>query len=189
MDNLGSKIQSCPFCLKIGTHGISRMLILIPTLVSWISNPNFLFGQIWNQKIKVFRFFWKLARMPSWRCWFLFQHFFSEFLTLNPFLGKFRPRKSKLSSSVKIGTQSVSTMLTLILLLLFSVSNLKSFFGTHGIISTLSIFWGKFGLKKSKLSAFPENWHTRTYTYSISKMLVLSNFKPKSWRCWFLFWD
>ena len=31
--NLGPKIQSCPFCLEIGTHGISRMLILAATLV------------------------------------------------------------------------------------------------------------------------------------------------------------
>ena len=52
--NLGPKTQSCPFCLKIGTHDdISRMLILIPTLVFWISNPNFLFGQIWAKKFKV----------------------------------------------------------------------------------------------------------------------------------------
>ena len=44
--NLDPKSQNCLFCLKIGTHGISRMLILIATLVFWISNPNFLFGQI-----------------------------------------------------------------------------------------------------------------------------------------------
>ena len=32
--NLGQKSQSCPFCLKIGAHGIFWMLILIiPTLV------------------------------------------------------------------------------------------------------------------------------------------------------------
>ena len=31
--NFGQKNQSCPFFLKIGTHGICRMLILIPTLV------------------------------------------------------------------------------------------------------------------------------------------------------------
>ena len=72
--NLGPKSQSCPFCLKIGTHGISRMLILIPTLVFWISNPNFLFGQIWAKKVKVVRFNWKLAHMISRGCWFLFQH-------------------------------------------------------------------------------------------------------------------
>ena len=68
--NLGPKIQSCPFCLKIGT----KMLILIPTLVLWISNPNFLFGQIWAKKVKVVRFNWKLAHMISRGCWFLFQH-------------------------------------------------------------------------------------------------------------------
>ena len=43
--NLGPKSQSGPFCLKIGIHGISRMLILIATLVFWFSNPDFLFGQ------------------------------------------------------------------------------------------------------------------------------------------------
>ena len=31
--NLGRKSQICSFSLKIGTHGISRMLILIPTSV------------------------------------------------------------------------------------------------------------------------------------------------------------
>ena len=72
--NLGPKIQSSPFCLKTGTHGISRMLILLPTLVFWISNPYFLFGQIWAKKVKVVRFNWKLAHMISQGCWFLFQH-------------------------------------------------------------------------------------------------------------------
>ena len=49
--NLGPKIQSCPFCLKI----VTKMLILILTLVLWISNPKFLFGQIWAKKVKVVR--------------------------------------------------------------------------------------------------------------------------------------
>ena len=31
--SLGRKTQSCQFRLKIGTHGISRMLTLIPTLI------------------------------------------------------------------------------------------------------------------------------------------------------------
>ena len=30
--NLGPKIQTCPFCLKIGAHSISRLLILNPQL-------------------------------------------------------------------------------------------------------------------------------------------------------------
>ena len=33
--NLGQKIQSCPFCLKIGAHSISRMLIPNPDLDFW----------------------------------------------------------------------------------------------------------------------------------------------------------
>ena len=94
--NLGPKIQSRPFCLKIGAHGISRMLILIPTLVFWISNPNFIFGQVWAKKVKVVRFNWKLAQIISRGCWFLFQHWFYEFPTVNSLLGKFGPKKSNL---------------------------------------------------------------------------------------------
>ena len=58
--NVSPKIQNCSFSLKIGTHGISRMLILIPTLVFWISNPYFLFWQIWAKTVKVVHFNWKL---------------------------------------------------------------------------------------------------------------------------------
>ena len=124
--NLGPKSKTCQFCLKIGTHVISRMLILFPrklilvlVLVFWISYQksilskfgpkkskfsilpenwhiwylkeadscsgssflNFLskihFGQVWAKKVKVVRFFWKLRRMVSRGCWFLFQHLFS----------------------------------------------------------------------------------------------------------------
>ena len=37
--NLLPKIQSCPFCLKIGAHRISRMLSLNPKLDFWNFNP------------------------------------------------------------------------------------------------------------------------------------------------------
>ena len=37
--NLGQKIKSCPFWLKIGTHGILEVLILNPDLDFWNSNP------------------------------------------------------------------------------------------------------------------------------------------------------
>ena len=116
-----------------------------------------------------------------------------------------------------IGTQSVLAMLILIPILLLSVSNPKSIFGqvwakkfkvvhfdlklAHMVyrgcwfllrqyffeLLTLNPFLGKFGLKK--LFVLPENWHTRTYTHNISKMLILisilvfSNFKPKSGGC------
>ena len=102
MGNLGQKSQGCLFRLKIGTHGISSMLILIPTLFFRISNPEFLSGQIWTKKIKAVRFVWKLAHIVSQGCWFLFQYCFSEFPTLNSFLGKFRPKKSNFSVLSKI---------------------------------------------------------------------------------------
>ena len=74
-ENLGQKNQSCLFCLKTDTHGISRMLILIPTLVFWIVNPKSIFGQIWV--------FWQ----KKWK------------LSVLPEMGKFWPKKSKLSES------------------------------------------------------------------------------------------
>ena len=45
--NFSRKSQSCLFCPKIGTHGIWWMLLSIPTLVFWISNPKSIFGQTW----------------------------------------------------------------------------------------------------------------------------------------------
>ena len=51
--NLGRKSQSCPFSRIIGMHGILMMLILIPTLVFWISDPKSIFGKIWTKKVKV----------------------------------------------------------------------------------------------------------------------------------------
>ena len=48
--SLGQKSQSCLFCLKIGTHGNSRMLILIPALVFSIFNSKSIFGQSWAKK-------------------------------------------------------------------------------------------------------------------------------------------
>ena len=40
---------------------MSRMLILIPTIVFWIANPKSIFGQIWAEKVKAVFFAWKLA--------------------------------------------------------------------------------------------------------------------------------
>ena len=181
--NLGPKIQSCLFCLKIGTHGISRMLILIRTLVFWISNPNFPFGQICVKKVKVVQFGWKLAHRVFRQCWFLLRHYFSQFPTLNPFLDKFGPKNSKLF----ILTKNWHT---------WYIEDADSYSDNSFFeLPTLNPFLGKFGLKKSKLFVLPENWHTRTCTHSISKMLILisilvfSNFKPKTWGCWFLFRD
>ena len=89
--NLGRKIQSCSLCLEVGMQSISKMLILIPTLVFWISNTKSTFMQVWDKKVKAVRFAWKLAhtqyledadsffdisfvkfQTQILRCWFLF---------------------------------------------------------------------------------------------------------------------
>ena len=62
-EKLGQKSQSCPFFLKIGTPGISKMLIIIPTLVFWLSNPKSIYGQSWDKKFKFVHFDWKMAHM------------------------------------------------------------------------------------------------------------------------------
>ena len=71
--NLGPKIQSWPFCLKIVARSISRM---IPNLDLDFRNfdSKIRWGQIWAQKFKVVRFVWNLVHMVSQGCWFLFQH-------------------------------------------------------------------------------------------------------------------
>ena len=87
--NLGWKSQSFSFFLKIDTYGILMMLILIPKLVFWISDPKYIFGKTWTKKVNVAQFGRKLAHGVSRRCWFLFQRYFFELPTLNPFFGKF----------------------------------------------------------------------------------------------------
>ena len=87
--NSGRKSQRSPFCLKIGIHVIPTSLILVPTLAFGISKTKSIFGQIWTEKLKVVHFGRKLAYRVSRRCWFLFQHNFSQFPTLNPFSNKF----------------------------------------------------------------------------------------------------
>ena len=183
------------------------MLILIPTLVFWISNPNFLFGQICAKKVKVVRFNWKLTHMVSWKCRFRIRTWIFEIPTPKFIFVQIWVEKNQ-------NCLFFLTMLILIPILAFWMSDPKSIFGkiwakkvkvvqfgrklAHRVsrqcwfvfrhyfsqFSTLNPFLGKLGLKKSKLFVLPENWHTRTYTHSISKMLILisilvfSNFKP-----------
>ena len=82
---LGQKRRGCLLYLRIGTHVISRLLI-----VFWISKPKSIFGQIWTEKIKVVQFGWKLTYRLSRRCWFLFQDYYSQCQTLNPFSAKIK---------------------------------------------------------------------------------------------------
>ena len=126
------------------THIVSwKCRFRIRTYIFEIPTSKPIFGQIWV-KVKVLRFSWKLARMASSQCWFLFQHLGQKSQSLPEHwytcylvvadsfsnISFFNLERKTESCSVwlKIGTQSVSTMLILIAPLLFSVSNPKSFF-------------------------------------------------------------
>ena len=49
------------FVLPENWQSVSRIMILIPTLVFWISNPKSIFVEIWSEKVKTICFAWKLA--------------------------------------------------------------------------------------------------------------------------------
>ena len=66
--NLDRKLQSCSFWLKIGTHVILRMLILILRLVIWNSKPKFIFWTNLSRKTWIPHSAWKLVHRVSWGC-------------------------------------------------------------------------------------------------------------------------
>ena len=74
---------------------ISRILILISTLVLQISNPNFLFEQIWAKKVKVVRFNWKLTHMVCWKCRFRIRTLIFEIQTPKFIFGQIWVEKVK----------------------------------------------------------------------------------------------
>ena len=129
------KRQSYSFYLDIGTHGITRMLILILALVSWNSNPKIHFWANLDQKFKAVYFVYKVALTVFEGCWFLFQHQFSEFPTLKFIFGQIWAKKSNrfwansdqecqsCQFFVKIGTDGISRMQILSLDAEFSFLN------------------------------------------------------------------
>ena len=164
--NLGPKRQNCPFCLKIGTHGISRMLILIPTLVFWNPDPKIDFWANLGQKSQSCSFCLKIGRhgismklilIPTLAFWIPYQ---------KSVLGKFGSKKLKVVRFVWKFIRMVSRGC------LFLFQHLLSEFQTK------NRFVAKFRPKKSNLSILPDNWHTWYLkdTYSYSKISFL-NFK------------
>ena len=66
--NLGRKSQNCSFWLKIAAQSLSRMLILVPTLLSSVSNAKSIFGQMWEEKFKVHHDLFWLALLSQTNC-------------------------------------------------------------------------------------------------------------------------
>ena len=123
------------------------MLILIPTLVLWISDPKFIFEQISAKKVKIVHFAWKLVLMLSRGCCFLSNISFLNFENLNPLLGKFGPKNSKLFS---LGENWHTECL----------HDVHSYYRHYfSQFQTLNLFLDKFGSKNSNLFILTENWH------------------------------
>ena len=137
-----------------------------------------------------------MACKVSWRCWdfrflkFRPQNFFlgkirskkltfslkiGTFPTLNPFLSKFGPKKSKLfilpkswhtHTHTHTHTQSTSMVLILFLILVFSKYKPKSrgccflFWDWFSKIPILNPFFGQIWAKKVEFPTLPESWYT-----------------------------
>ena len=65
--NLGWKIKSCPFWLKIGTHGILEVFIPNPDLDFWNSDPKINFWANLSPKIQSCPFCLKIGAFSIWR--------------------------------------------------------------------------------------------------------------------------
>ena len=128
--NLGRKIKSCPFWLKIDTHGILEVLIPNPDLDFWNSDPKIHFWANLGPKIQSCLFCLKIGA-----------HSISRMLIPNPDLDfwnsdpkiHFWANLGRKSQScpffLKIGTHGILTMLILIPTLVFWISDPKSIFG------------------------------------------------------------
>ena len=91
--NLGRKSKKYPFYLKIGTHGISTMLVFIPTLVFWILNLKSIFGQFGpkNSELSVLPKTLEAEYLED-------ANSYSEIPNLNPFFGQISIEKFELST-------------------------------------------------------------------------------------------
>ena len=136
------------------------MLVLIPTLVLWISDPkSIFFGKFGPHKIKVVQFGWKSAHRVSRQCWFLFRHYFSQFPTLNSFVEKFGPKNSKLF----ILTKNWHT---------WFIEDADSCSG-NSFLNYQTYFWARLDWK-SQSCLFHLKIDTYAHTHTVSR------------RCWFL---
>ena len=174
--NLSLKIQICSFWLKIGIHGILRMRILIPTLVSWISDKKSFLGKFW---LKIS----KLSLLSKNKdIWYLKDAdsnpniSFLNFLPQNWFLDKFGPKKTKLPVLSESWLIWYLEMLLLIPTLVSWNSNPKiNFWANLGLKIQSCTFWLKIGTYS--ISRIPILILTLVFWISYPKMHFWANFK------------
>ena len=142
------RLQSCPFCLKIGAQSISRMLIPNQDLDVWNSDLKLHFWANLEPKIQSCPFCLKIgaqniARMlipnPDLDVW--------NFDPKIHFWANLGPKSQSCLYCLKIGTHGISRILILIPTLVSSISN-------------PNFLLLKFVPKKSKMSVLIENWYT-----------------------------
>ena len=96
--NLGWKIQSCLFCLKTGTCNILKVLIPNPGIDFQNSDCKIHFWANLGQQSRICLFWLKIGTHGILEELILHPDLdFWKFWPQNPFLGKFGPKKSKLS--------------------------------------------------------------------------------------------
>ena len=200
------KIQSCPFCLKIGSHSILEVLIPNPGLELRNSDPKTLFGQIWTENSK-------LSVLPeNWHSWYIggadskSRLRTSKFRSQNSFLGKFGPKIQSCPFCLKIGTHGILKVLIRNLGIEFRNSEAKVLFWANlgckfKVVCfawklALMVYWrcwfcirtqffkiptpkstfGPIWAEKPNLSVLPENWHTEYFEVADSYSYISFHF-------------
>ena len=127
--NLGRKIKSCPFWLKIGTHGILEVLIPNPDLDFWNSDPKIHFWANLGSKSQSCPFCLKIGTHGISRMLILIPTLI--FWNANPktnFWVNLGQKSQSCAFCLKIGTHGISRMLILIPTLVFWIFNSKFLF-------------------------------------------------------------
>ena len=128
--NLGRKIKSCLFWLKIGIHGILEVLIPNPDLDFWNFDPKIHFWANLGPKIQSCPFCLKIGAHSISRM--LIPNPDLDFWNFDPkihFWANLGPKTQSCPFCLKIGTHGISRMLILIPTLVSWISNPNFLFG------------------------------------------------------------
>ena len=144
--NLGPKIQSCPYYLKIGAHSVSRMLIPNPDLDFWNFDPKIHFWANLGQKTQSCQFCLKNGTHGISRMLILIPTLVFWISNTNFFSGQIGAKKVKVVCVNWKKAQMISWGCWFLFQHYFyECPSLNSFLGKSE--------------PKKKLSVFPENWH------------------------------
>ena len=128
--NLGQKIKSCSFWLKIGTLGILEVLIPNLDLDFWNFDPKIHFWANLGPKIQTCPFCLKIGACSM--SWMLIPNPDLDFWNVDHkihFWANLSPKIQSCPFCLKIGTHGISKILILIPTLVFWISNPNFLFG------------------------------------------------------------